>query len=159
MNGVVLNLMNAIQLAKTAEKNAAGLYGAAAREAVNPLVRRLFEQLTEFENHHYQKLVDLERSLQEKGAFIEYEGIDEAPMLATSEVKRIEGVKKTSAVKVLKQAMEIEIEAEKRYTDLADQTSDAQGRQMFTELAREERGHYLVLKTAYYDVSNLQPLT
>jgi rubrerythrin len=159
VSGLVLNLASAIQLAKAAEKNAAELYSKAAKEAVNPLVRRLFEQLTEFESYHYQKLVDLEHSLQEKGTFIEYENFDDETLVpAISEVKRIQGVKKTSAAKVLKQAMAIEVEAEKRYTDLADQTSDPQGRRMFLQLAREERGHYLVIESAYYDVSNLKPL-
>jgi rubrerythrin len=158
MSDRVLNLASAIQLAKSAEQNAASLYASAAKEAVNPLVRRLFEQLAEFEDHHYQKLVELERSLQEKGAFIEYEGLDEAPIAPTSEVKRLRGVKKTSAMKVLKQAMEVEVKAEQRYTELSDQTSDPQGRRMFTQLAQEEHHHYTVLKSAYYDVGNLKPL-
>jgi rubrerythrin len=114
--------------------------------------------LAEFEDYHYQKLVELERSLQEKGAFIDYEGLEEKPLTATSEVQRIRGVKKTSAVRVLKQAMEVEVKAEQRYTELADQTSDPQGHRMFEQLAQEERHHYLVLKSAYYDVSNLKPL-
>mgnify|MGYP006304476745 CR=1 FL=1 len=158
MSESVLNLASAIQLAKAAEKKASELYGAAAREAVNPLVKRLFEQLTEFEGYHYRKLVELERSLKEEGAFIEYKEFDQTPMPTTGEVTRIEGVKKTSAAKVFKQAMESEAKAAERYTGLADQTSDPQGRQMFLKLAKEERGHYSVLQASYYDVSNLKPL-
>jgi rubrerythrin len=152
-----LTLLNAIQLTTQAEQKAAAAYRNAAREAVNPMVRRLFEQLTEFENLHYAKLVELEQSLRANGAFIKYEA-QELSTPAPGEVKQIEGVQKMSAMKALNQAMETELEAEKRYTALVDLTSDPDGKAMFRQLALEERGHYRILRAAYYDVGNLKPL-
>jgi rubrerythrin len=152
-----LSLVDAIRLAKEAEQKAASLYRAAAGEATNPLVRRLFEQLAEFEVVHYEKLLELERSLREQGTFIDYEG-KELSAPAEGGVARIEGAQKTSAAKVLNQSMHYETEAEKRYTALAKRTTDPRGKSMFERLAEEEHQHYLVLQSVYYDVMNLKPV-
>jgi rubrerythrin len=157
VNDRQITLFDAIQLATQAEQKAAASYRSAAQEAVNPMVRRLFEQLTEFEDLHYAKLVELEQSLRAKGAFIKYE-THELSVPSPSEVKQIPGAKKTSAVKVLQQAMNVELEAEKRYLSLVELTTDPDGRDMFQKLAREERNHYRVIHSAYYDVSDLVPL-
>ena len=108
MNEQTLTLLDAIRLAKEAEQQASVLYGNAAQEATNPLVRRLFEQLAAFEELHYEKLLDLETSLRDKGAFIKYEGREDLAVHAEGEVKRIEGAKKTTGMKVIRQAMDIE---------------------------------------------------
>ena len=156
MSEQTLTLLDAIRLAKEAEQQASVLYGNAAQEATNPLVRRLFEQLAAFEELHYEKLLDLETSLRDKGAFIKYEGREELAVPAQGEVERIEGVKKTSGAKVIRQAMDIERAAEERYDALAEQTVDPDGIKMFKRLAKEERNHYLVLERAYYDLSNFR---
>jgi rubrerythrin len=156
--GEKLNLLDAIQLAKQAEQQATALYSDAAQEATNPLVRRLFEHLAKFEDLHYTKLVELEESLRSKGAFVKYEAKESSPTPSVSEVQRIGGVEKTSALKVMGQAMGFETKAAERYRALAAQTSDADGRKMFERLAREEQDHYQILQTAYYDISNLKPL-
>ena len=156
MSEQTLTLLDAIRLAKEAEQQASVLYGNAAQEATNPLVRRLFEQLAAFEELHYEKLLDLETSLRDKGAFIKYEGREELAVPAQGEVERIEGVKKTSGAKVSRQAMDIERAAEERYDALAEQTVDPDGIKMFKRLAKEERNHYLVLERAYYDLSNFR---
>jgi rubrerythrin len=156
--GKELNLLDAIQLAKQAEQQACALYSAAAQEATNPLVRRLFEHLAEFEELHYAKLVELEESLQDKGAFVKYEATEPPPMPAMSKVQHIEGVRKASAIKVMNQAMQFEAKAEERYRTMAEQTADPDGRKMFERLAKEEHDHYQILQTAYFDLSNLKPL-
>ena len=153
-----LTLLDAIQVAKEAELQASALYSNAVQEATNPLVRRLFEHLAEFEDLHYKKLVELEESLRDKGAFIKYEEKADLPVSPVSEVQRIEGVGKASALKVMGQAMQFETKAEERYRALAVQTENRDGRRMFERLAKEEHDHYQILQTAYYDLSNLQPL-
>jgi len=153
-----LTLMAAIDLAKEAEQRAAALYASAAQEAHNPLVRRLLDELVQYERHHYEKLTELEQSLREKGAFICYEGRELLPVEPTSEVSGIEGVQKTSAAKVMKQAIGFEKQAKERYAALAEQTADPDGHDMFKRLAREEHNHYLALTSAYYDMANFRAL-
>jgi rubrerythrin len=154
-----LGLLEAVRLAKEAEHTASTMYGHAAQEATNPMVRRLFEQLSQFEDLHYRKMLELEESLRSGGAFVQYdEGVGELPVSAAGEVNRIEGVKRTSAAKALNRAIQVEVEAENRYTALAKQTTDPDGRKLFEQLAREEHNHYLVLQNAYYDLGNLKRL-
>jgi rubrerythrin len=151
-----LTLLDALAVAKEAEQAAAELYAGAAREAVNPLVRRLLEQLVGYERYHYEKLVELERSLQEKGAYVRYEGQAPLAVEPVSEAAAIESVRSTSAAKVMKQAIGFEKQAEERYAALAEQTADPDGKSMFERLAGEEHNHRLALTNAYYDVANLR---
>jgi len=152
-------LSDAIVLAKDAEQKAAAVYGQAAQETGNPLARRLFEQLAAYEQMHYEKLVELESSLKEKGTFIEYEGENELSLSPGGEGKRLEGTRRTSAAKVLDQALQIEANAEERYRALAEMTDDKRGRKMFERLADEEHNHYQVIQIAYYDLANLKPVS
>jgi rubrerythrin len=151
-----LTLLDALAVAKEAEQAAAALYAGAAREAVNPLVRRLLEQLAEYERYHYRKLVELEQSLEAKRAYIRYEAQAPLPVEPVSEAPAIESARSTSAAKVMKQAIGFEQQAEERYAALAGQTSDPDGRAMFERLAGEEHNHRLALTNAYYDLANLR---
>jgi rubrerythrin len=151
-----LTLMAAIELAKEAEQRAAELYEQAAGEASNPLVRRLLAELVEYERYHYQKLTELEASLQDSGAFIRYQERGPLPVEATSEVPEMGDVRRTSVAKVIKRAISFEQQAQERYAELAEKTTDPDGRDMFERLAREEHNHYLTLSRAYYDVGDFQ---
>ncbi len=156
MSAKDMTLIAAIDLAKEAEQRAAALYENAAQEARNPLVRRLLEELVEYERYHYQKLIELERSLLDSGAYIRYEERGPLSTEATSEVPGVDNVQHTSVAKVIKQAMGFEQQAQERYVALAEQTDDPDGRDMFERLAREEHQHYLALSRAYYDVGDFR---
>jgi rubrerythrin len=151
-----LDLLSAIQVALEAEQKAAAFYADAAQKTANPLGRKLFDQLAEFERYHYEKLLDLEKSLRDEGAFIEYEG-RELALPAPSEVTSKEAGKeadKMTAAEVIRFAIDTERQAEERYTALAEQTVDPAGQAMFKQLASEEHSHYLILSDAYFSVSN-----
>jgi rubrerythrin len=153
MDGEDLDLLDAIEIAKAAEQKAAELYADAMQQTPNPLARRVFEKLAEFERHHYDKLVDLEKSLRDQGAFIEYEG-RELDLAMPGEAKPIEEPDKKSAMAIITMALDIEQEAEKRYTALTERTSDPDGRSMFERLAEEEHNHYLILSDMYWNLNN-----
>jgi rubrerythrin len=55
---------------------------------------------------------------------------------------------------IITMAIDIEQEAEKRYTALAERTSDPRGRSMFERLAEEEHSHYLILNDAYWSLND-----
>ncbi len=63
-----------VKVAMEAEKDASQAYSKAAKKTTNPKGRDMFQQLSEFEMNHYQKLKELLKSLQEKGEWILYEG-------------------------------------------------------------------------------------
>jgi rubrerythrin len=147
-----ITLLDAIKIAMEAEKKAAAFYADAAQKA-ETIGRKLLEQLAEFERHHYAILAELEQSLRDQGAFIGYEG-EELTFPAPSEVQTTAEPDKMSMMGIITTALEIEVEAEKRYTALAERTSDPAGRSMFRRLAQEENKHHKILRDAYVSLNN-----
>ncbi len=86
-------------------------------------------------------------------SFIGYEG-RELTIPAPSEVQTTAEPNKMSMMGIITTALEIETEAEKRYTALAEQTSDPAGQSMFRRLAQEENKHYRILRDAYTSLNN-----
>ena len=154
-----LSLVDAIQIAMEAEKQAVALYKDAAQKTANMVIQPLFNNLADFEQHHYDKLAELVASLQEKGKFIVYEGYS-LPIPAQSEIKISEeaadvlAAQKVSMMDILTMAQNVEQQAGKRYTALAEQTSDADGKAMFEWLAKEEQTHLRLLTEVYWNLND-----
>jgi len=145
------NLLDAIRIVKENERLASETYANAAKK-VNTLGKGLFEQLSEFEKFHYEKLTALEKSLQESGKFINYEG--KALILPPRlEIKFAEMPEHRSLMEIITESKKIEQIAEKTYADLADQLDDPQGHAMFAKLSEEEHKHYLILSDAYWSLN------
>ena len=108
--------------------------------------------MSEFEKFHYDRLAALEKSLEEKGDFINYEG-KEFILPPILEIKFAEEPDQKSVVQIISEAMKLESQAEKAYTDLAAQLTDPRGHQMFIKLAEEERKHYDILSEAYWSLN------
>ncbi|MGB8215442.1 MAG: hypothetical protein WCE68_17970 [Anaerolineales bacterium] len=150
---VTSNLMDAIRVAKENERNASAKYAGAAENLHNPLARELFIQLSGFEKFHFEKLVALEKSLQESGEFIHYEG-KEFPLPPVFEIKAAEEPDKKSAMGVITEARQLETEMQTAYTALAAQAPEGRGKDMFNRLAEEERIHYFILDDAWWSLNN-----
>jgi rubrerythrin len=152
MTNQELDLLDAIQMAMEAEQKAAAFYADAAQKTANPMGRELFLQLAEFERYHHVKLANLEESLRDEGTFIEYEG-RELTLSVPSEVDSKEA-NRMSVMEIITLAINAERDAEKRYTTLAEQTTDPAGQAMFKKLAVEENTHYRILGDEYYNLNN-----
>jgi rubrerythrin len=148
-----IGIIEAVKIAMEAEKKAAAAYRDAEAQTSNPLGKRLFKRLTEFETYHYQKLGDLLASLVSEQQFIEYAG-QEPSLPAPGEVERIPEANKMSMMKIVTMAQGIEQKAEQRYADLAKQTNDLTGKQMFKQLAKEEAFHYRLLRDVYWNLND-----
>ena len=147
-------LMDGIRIAKDNERAASEFYARAASTAGNSWTRKLFEQLTEFEQIHYDRLTDLENSLRNKGAFVEYAGT-EFVVPPEMVVRLPEVPDKSSLMKIINEAVDLEARAENAYNKLADITTDKVGHDMFSRLAEEEHKHYILLKDVYWTLNNL----
>jgi rubrerythrin len=147
-----LSLYEALHIAKEAEQKTAEFYADAAQKTTNPWGKQLFDQLTKFERYHFQKLSDLEDSLRSKSGFISYEG-KELSVSAVSSVITAKEENSKSALDILSMAMDIEVEAQKRYKSLQQQTDDPDGKDMFKKLAAEEALHYRFVSDAYWNLS------
>ena len=148
------SLLDAVRVVKENERIASASYASAAEKINNPFGKQLFEQLSEFENFHYEQLSALELSLQGTGNFLNYQG-KEFPTPPTFEIKAAQDVDKKSDITIITEAMELEQQAEKAYADLAARIDNPQGYQMFKRLSEEEHNHYRILSEAYWTVNNL----
>jgi rubrerythrin len=153
MNNQDLNFLDAIRMAMEAEEKAATFYDEAAQKTKNPLGSELLAQLADFERYHHAKLVALEESLCNDGACIIYEG-RELAFPVPDEVEKIKEADAMSAMGIIDTAIKIKREAEKRYTELAEETTDSNGQAMFQRLAEEEHANRLVLEDAYWSLND-----
>ncbi len=152
-----LNVMDAIQIAMEAEEKARQFYLDAKEKVSDEEAQALLGQLADFEQHHYDKLLALYTSLQQDKGFIVYT----SPAIALPKVSHgLEGGRTAqehnlaTVVEVLGMAIDAEKSARGRYEELAEQTSDPDGRAMFRQLAEEEHAHYRILSDELYNLSN-----
>lgn len=148
------NLLDAVRIVKENERLAVESYSEAAKKINNRMGRELFEQLSEFEKHHYAHLTALENSLLEKGDYIDYKG-REFPLPPIFEINAEKETGQKSVMQIIASAIELEQKAEKTYSDLAGQISDPRGHAMFRRFADEEHMHFRILEEAYWTLTNL----
>jgi rubrerythrin len=148
------SLLDAIRVVKENERFASASYWDAARKIENPSGRFVFEELSKFEEYHYNRLTALEKALEADGTFIEYEG-REFPLPPALEVPAVKEPAQKDVLTIITQAIELEENAKKAYADLAGQIDDPRGKKMFERLANEEYRHYQLLIEAYWSVSYL----
>jgi rubrerythrin len=151
---VTPNLLDAIAIVKENEKTASESYAGAAQKITNPIGKLLFQQLSQYEQFHYAKLIVLETSLKEKGEYIDYEG-KEFPLPPKFEFKAAQDPASKSVMSIITAAVELELQAERTYADLSARITDPQGHAMFSKLSEEEHRHYRLLMEAYWSLNNL----
>jgi rubrerythrin len=148
------NLLEAIRIVKRNEQVASEKYAEAAQTIGHPRGKELFTQLSNFEQYHYEQISALEKSLEESGDFINYEG-KEFPLPPVFDIKAAADPNRKSMMTIIAEAIELEKIAEKTYADLAAQITIPRGRQMFIRLSEEEHNHYRILNEAYWTLNEL----
>jgi rubrerythrin len=152
-----LGLEEALDIAMDAELKAQAFYAQAAVEVQDPQGKDLLSRLAAFEQHHYQKLDELARSLQESGQFIEYETLTVAqfaPFTGKGEASGTLLDELKNEAGILGKAIETEKIAGERYQALAAQTDDPAGQDMFKKLVLEEQMHQRILEDEFFSLSN-----
>ncbi|OGP58437.1 MAG: hypothetical protein A2162_07700 [Deltaproteobacteria bacterium RBG_13_52_11b] len=146
--------MKAVKMAMEAEKSAYQAYSRASKKTKNPKGRDMFQQLSEFEMNHYQKLKDLLISLQEKGEWILYGGTSLKRRAAPLKVAKSKGEESLTDMDALKIALREEKKAQAYYRSVAELTKDPRGRDMYKRLAEEETLHEKIINDQYYSLHN-----
>jgi rubrerythrin len=150
-------LEEALDIAMDAELKAQAFYVQAAIEIQDPQGRDLLGRLAAFEQHHYQQLAKLARSLQEGVGFIEYEqrSVEQfEPLVSGGEAAGTLLAELRDAPGILSKAIENEKIAGERYRVLAGETADPDGQAMFRRLADEEMIHQRILEDEFFSLSN-----
>ena len=124
-----------------------------AKKIRNPKGKDMFQQLSEFEMNHYQKLKALLKSLEEKGEWILYEGINFKKKKIPLKVD-IPKSQDLSDLEALKIAIKEEKKAQAFYLSLSELTKDPLGKDMYKRLASEEELHEKVLNDQFYSLHN-----
>jgi rubrerythrin len=143
-----------IRVAMEAEKDAYQAYSKAAKKTINPKGRDMFQQLSEFEMNHYQKLKDLLKSLQEKGEWILYGGTSLKKKTIVLKTPKPKGQEQLTDMDALKMAIREEKKSQAYYRSMVELTKDPLGRDMYKRLAEEEALHERLLNDQYYSLHN-----
>ena len=146
--------IKALKLAIEAEKDAYQAYLKAAKRTKNPKGRDMFQQLSEFEMNHFQKLNGLLKSLQEKGEWILYDGTSLKKKKIVLKAQKPQGQEQLTDMDALKIAVREEKKAQVYYRSMAELTKDPRGRDMYKRLAGEEALHEKLLNDQYYSLHN-----
>ncbi len=146
--------LKAIRVAMEAEKEAYQAYSKAAKRTKNLKGRDMFQQLSEFEMNHFQKLKDLLKSLEEKGEWILYSGTSFKKRSIPIKVEKPKGQEQLTDMDALRIAIREEKKAQAYYRSMAELTKDARGKDMYKHLANEEALHEKVLNDQYYSLHN-----
>jgi rubrerythrin len=146
--------IKAAKAAMDAEMNAYQAYSKAAKKTKNPQGRDMFQQLSEFEMNHYQRLKELLKSLQEKGEWILYSGASFKKKSVSLKTDKMKGQDQLTDMDALKIAIREEKKAQGYYRSMAELARDPRGRDMYKRLADEEALHEKVLNDQYYSLHN-----
>jgi len=146
--------INAVKVAMEAEKDAYQAYSKAAKRTKNPKGRDMFQQLSEFEMNHYQKLKALLKSLRETGEWILYEGTSLKKKALPLKTNKPQGQEQLTDMDALKIAVREEKKAQTYYRSMAELTKDPRGKNMYKRLADEEALHEKLLNDQYYSLHN-----
>lgn len=151
-----MGIQEAIEIAMVAELRDNAFYKDASTKVSNEQGKDLLEQLANFEQSHYNKLMELKSSLKERDEYVDYEGTKFAPASAPVETSTEAGVmaNKEDVISILKLAINSEQAAYERYKHLSAQTNDPKGKEMFRKLAHEEELHRRILSDEFYQISN-----
>lgn len=148
-----IGLLEAIDIALVAENKAKEFYLDAYRKVEDERGKDLLKQLADFEENHFNILSELKKSLLKENKYIEYKGTSFIQFKAASITKQIEA-DKDDVLKILSVAIDAEETANKHYLNMAGQTKDAKGKDMFLKLAEEELLHRRILSDEFYQISN-----
>ncbi len=146
--------IKAIRVAMEAEMGAHRTYSKAARMTRNPKGKDMFQQLSEFEMNHYQKLKALLQSLEERGEWILYEGTGLKKRKIPLKVEKPKGQEQLTDMDALKIAIREEKKARAYYRSMAELAKDPRGKDMYKRLASEEELHEKLLNDQYYSLHN-----
>lgn len=152
-----LGIQEALEIALEAELKARAFYAQAAAEVQDPHGRDLLGRLAAFEEYHAHELTELARSLQSTGRFIAYEGrtMDQfAPVVGSGEATGTLLAELQDVAGILSRAIDNEKIAGERYRQLAEETDDPAGQEMFKKLSQEEAVHQRILEDEFFSLSN-----
>jgi len=147
------NIKDLLVEALNSEIKAKEFYKNASEKAQSQAGKKFFKELANFEQNHYNKVKKIIESI-EKGIKIESQDFQSEAPITKSEVEGEFEPNKDEIVDVINLAIEAEKNAQERYRKIANITTDDKVKDIFDNLANEERNHQRILENQFYHISN-----
>jgi rubrerythrin len=147
---------DALELTLAIERRGYTFYTNASRKTKNTRGRLMFQRLAAEESDHLRRLQDERQSLMEKNEWLKREParlplsrkiVEE--IFPQKELLSVQVKDETSDLEALNIAMNLERRSHQFFTDFANQISDANGRKIFMDFAKDEESHLKALVTEY----------
>lgn len=144
LDGLLMDALNA-------EAKAREFYRDAAQKAASNAGKSLFTELADFEQGHYDRLKTIIEA-RSKGMKIETPPAEDIHV--KSEVEGEFEPNKEEMTKVLTLGIEAEKKAQAKYMEIAQMFDDAESKNIFSDMAEEERKHQKILEDQFFHMSN-----
>ena len=144
---------NLLNEALNSELEAKKFYEDASIKAQSQAGKKLFKELAEFEQNHYERVKNIIESRTNNMKI-------QTPDTTTQDISikpEIEGEiesNKDEIITVLNMAIEAEIKAQERYKTIANLFDDEESKNIFFNLSQDERNHQRILEDEVYQLSN-----
>ena len=147
------DLDNLLIEAMKSELEAKKFYTDASKKAQSQAGKKLFKELAEFEQNHYDRVKNIIES-RTNNMEIQITKIINQDISIKSEIEGEFESNKDEIITVLNMAIDAEIKAQERYERIADLFDDEEGKKIFFNLSMDERNHQRILEDEIYQLSN-----
>ena len=147
------DLDNLLNEAMKSELEAKNFYIDASKKAQSQAGRKLFKELAEFEQNHYERVKSIIES-RTKNMEIQITNVVTQDISIKSEIEGEFESNKDEIITVLNMAIDAEIKAQERYERIADLFDDEKSKKIFFNMSLDERNHQRILEDEIYQLSN-----
>ena len=147
------DLDDLLKEALNSELEAKKFYENASVKAQSQAGKKLFRELAEFEQNHYERVHEIIKSRNKK-IHLEKSKSTQDNLSINPEVKGEFEPNKDEIVTVLNLAIDSEKKARERYEKIAKMIDDRESREIFFNLSQEEKNHQKILEDQFYQLSN-----
>ncbi len=147
------NINNLLIEALNAELKAKEFYLYASDKAKSKAGKKLFKELADFEQNHYDRVKGIIES-RKIGQKVEDNTSGQKTPTVRSEIEGEFEPNKDEVVMVINLAIKAEKNAQARYAQIANLLDDEEEKKIFNNLAQDERNHQKILEDEFYHISN-----
>ena len=152
-NGINDDLNSLLKEALNSELKAKKFYEDAYNKAESETGKKLFLELAEFEEGHYQKVKSIIESRLD-GESIKDSEISHKRIQINSEIEGVFEPNKDEIIDIIYLAIESEKKSQDRYRKISNMFEDDFGKKIFDNLAQDEYNHQKILEDELYHLSN-----
>ena len=139
--------------AMKSELEAKKFYKDASIKAQSQAGKKLFNELAEFEQNHYNRVKNIIES-RTNNMKIQTPEVTTQDISVKPEIKGEIESNKDEIITVLNMAIDAELKAQERYRRIANLFDDEESKKIFFNLSQDERNHQKILEDEIYQLSN-----